>query len=234
MNNRSKVLNRIVISDRSEVLKESEVINRSIISNTTEEPDNTVLRHNLRIVSALLIAAAMALIMTGCASRSEKAQEYAEEDMQKGDYNDAILQLDKVIENADMDNSNDVSLMLEAYYLKADCYTRLGDTASAAQTLSEAIIADEANPDAIRTATDYLRLGLAYIGTENYSSAINAFTKGLEMDEISCEKELTHNLIACYEKVGDWNSAKNLIQSYVNKYPEDTEMVQEQQFLSTR
>ena len=194
--------------------------------------EKNIYRKYIAIIFAMISAVMM--LLSGCASKAVTAQEKAEEYIADGRYNDAIEQLETVISKADQSDPVESGMLIEAYYLEGDCYYRMGDRTKSDELYKKALNVDEAYPNAERTATDYLRIGMAYVGLEDYTSAMNAFNEGLSKSETACEKELMHNYIICAEKIGDWETAKNTLKIYVEKFPDDADMIKEQEFLSTR
>lgn len=79
-----------------------------------------------------------------------------------------------------------------------------------------------------------MRLGEIQMNKGNYSQALSYFTLALEMDDISNKQILMKNTIAAYEKTGDFESAKTLMEEYVKEYPEDDDAQREYEFLETR
>lgn len=79
-----------------------------------------------------------------------------------------------------------------------------------------------------------MRLGEIQMNKGNYSQALSYFTLALEMEDISNKQILMKNTIAAYEKTGDFESAKTLMEEYVKEYPEDDDAQREYEFLETR
>ena len=81
---------------------------------------------------------------------------------------------------------------------------------------------------------------------EDYSSALEAFSKGIdlsgekkdlddkEQDDADTVREMKFNEIVCYEKLLDWENAGKKAAEYVKDYPDDKEAQKEAAFLSTR
>ena len=47
-------------------------------------------------------------------------------------------------------------------------------------------------------------------------------------------QEMRYNEVVCYEKLADWENAKQNASEYLIEYPEDTAMEREAEFLETR
>ena len=58
------------------------------------------------------------------------------------------------------------------------------------------------------------------------------------MDHSDCsddmKQEIQFNVIVCYEKLEDWDSAKAKLEDYVTAYPDDEKAAKEAEFLKTR
>lgn len=82
----------------------------------------------------------------------------------------------------------------------------------------------------------YNILSLSYIELGDYDNALKSIVLGIEQlgnsDEL--EKQLRFNEVLCMEKTGDWQGAKAKATSYLQSYPDDTDMQQEIKFLETR
>ena len=57
---------------------------------------------------------------------------------------------------------------------------------------------------------------------------------GLEGNSAELEQEMKYNMIAAYEQIKDWESAKVILEEYVAEYPEDETAQKEREFLKTR
>ena len=71
---------------------------------------------------------------------------------------------------------------------------------------------------------------------ENYPEAIQFYVLGISDEKASDElkQEMEFNLIAAYEKQGEWELAKEKLAEYVEKYPDDEKAAKEALFLETR
>jgi tetratricopeptide (TPR) repeat protein len=87
------------------------------------------------------------------------------------------------------------------------------------------------NPD---SAIIYNQLGMCQIKQGDYDSAISSFELGLALDNKNFNQALEFNEITAYEYMGNFETAKSLMDSYRQKYPDDTEAEREYIFLSTR
>ena len=53
-------------------------------------------------------------------------------------------------------------------------------------------------------------------------------------DSAEMIQEMRYNEVVCYEKLADWENAKQKASEYLIEYPEDTAMEREAEFLETR
>ena len=86
------------------------------------------------------------------------------------------------------------------------------------------------------TATFCSFLGASYLETGAYNKALDTYEKGLACEDLTegLEQEIQFNLIAVYENMGKWDAAKKQIKQYIQKYPDDSRVDKEADFLETR
>ena len=68
----------------------------------------------------------------------------------------------------------------------------------------------------------------------DYSGALDAFSKGIDIGDPGMDQSLRFNQITAYEYLGDFGRAKTMMQDYLEAYPADEEAIRENQFLATR
>ncbi len=87
-----------------------------------------------------------------------------------------------------------------------------------------------------KTGTIYNLLGTSEMKLENYEDALKYYEEGLKAEGNSKElaQEMEYNSIVAYEKLEDWEKAKEKLNAYVEKYPDDAEASKEAEFLNTR
>ncbi len=56
----------------------------------------------------------------------------------------------------------------------------------------------------------------------------------MEGNSAELEQEMKYNMIAAYEQIKDWESAKVILEEYTAEYPEDETAQKEREFLKTR
>lgn len=134
------------------------------------------------------------------------------------DYDNAKKNLDKAIDK------NDKTALL---YL-AEVYNALGQVENA-QALLENYVKDNAgDSEALNT------LGMMQLNDGNYEDALKYFELGLKVKNAPNRQELLKNQIAAYEYMGDFESAKEKMKSYLKEYPNDESALREETFLKTR
>ena len=146
-------------------------------------------------------------------------------DAQKGtiyyyleDYENARIYLDGSLE------SGDASKLL----LLGQTYEKLGDMNYA--TVVYRTYLDKNAPD----AAIYNSLGMCLMKQAKYEEALTAFEAGIEIGETPHIQELKYNRIVACEYLGDFSKAKELMQEYVQTYPDDAKARREYEFLQTR
>ena len=79
-------------------------------------------------------------------------------------------------------------------------------------------------------------MGSCALQLEDGKSALSYFEKGLSASGVSDEmkKEMEYNVIVSYEKMQSWEKAKEKLNEYLKKYPDDKTAKKEAEFLETR
>ncbi len=77
-------------------------------------------------------------------------------------------------------------------------------------------------------------LAMCAIQGEDYSTALDYIGQGLALDETEGKQELYFNEIVAYEKMLDFETAKEKAREYIDRYPNDDAGKKEWEFLSTR
>lgn len=82
----------------------------------------------------------------------------------------------------------------------------------------------------------YQFLGSCSMKLEDYEGAADYYKKGIALGDSGSEsvQEMRFNLIAAYEKLGDYDSAKEELATYTTDYPDDEKAAKEAEFLETR
>lgn len=116
----------------------------------------------------------------------------------------------------------------KAYLYLAQAYEQLGDSQKAEETIAAYIQTGEAD--------SYGLYGIASMQMKNeaYALAIETLNSALTLDEIPNKQILMKTLAIAYEQNQDLLSAKNIMEAYVEAYPDDTQAQREYMFLKTR
>lgn len=80
----------------------------------------------------------------------------------------------------------------------------------------------------------YDQLGLCRLKMGEYEAALEAFKAGIEADDGTFAKSLEYNMAVAYEYTADFATARELLQAYIAKYPDDADAARELTFLATR
>lgn len=114
----------------------------------------------------------------------------------------------------------------EAMLLLGKVYLAMEDIASARAMYQEYV------DDSDVAAEAYNGLALCDIEQGNYDNALANIQKGLALADENAEKSLLFNEICIYEYLYDWPNARTKVAEYLAKYPDDEEVLREQQFLN--
>lgn len=136
-----------------------------------------------------------------------------------GQYEDARNSFEKA------SGSNDT---VEMILFLGKTYEALGDANYAASLYSNFL---EKHTDA---AEVYNQLGLCKIKAAEYSSALEAFEKGIAIEDNAVIQSLKYNEIVAYEYLTDYKKATVLMEAYLKVYPDDKKAIREYEFLKTR
>lgn len=135
-----------------------------------------------------------------------------------GDYEQARLLLDSSING----NDPDISMVL------GQAYEKLGELEYAATVYRTYLDSHDPN------AALYNSLGVCFMSQQKYNEAKEAFEKGVAIGNSDYLQELRFNLIVANEYLGEFSQAKNLMQEYLQYYPDDDAAKKENEFLQTR
>lgn len=104
----------------------------------------------------------------------------------------------------------------------------LGDYNYAINVYTTFIENDQSNPQV------YNRLGLCRMEQGDYQSALSAFQTGIAIENNDLMQTLKFNEIVTYERLGEFQKAAGLMESYLQMYPDDETAQREYVFLKTR
>lgn len=168
----------------------------------------------------VLLITVLCMTLMGCAKNpSEEGVKY----LKKGQYKEAEAFFEEAIKT-----ENNVG----------DAYRGIGLSKWEQGSYEEAKAAFESALEngTEKTGTLYNLLGNCEMRLDNVSGALNYYRLAIEAKDNSeaLAQEVKFNMIAAYEKQGDWESAKLKLREYVAEYPEDEEAQKESKFLETR
>lgn len=166
-----------------------------------------------------ILLIAIASMLLGCVSNIKTGITYLEEE----NYEEAVACFEKEI--AEKKNLG------EAYRGLGIAKYELGEYDMAVTSFEHAL---ENKSEA--TATIYSLMAASYLQMDNYESALDYYSKALEMKDCKEEmkKEILYNEIAIYQELGVWDTLKEKVAAYVERYPEDDRMDKTLEFLETR
>lgn len=178
-----------------------------------------MIRKIQKLISITLIFVLCVVTLCGCGSKVSDGLEALE----KENYDEAIAAFQEAIENQE-----DLG---EAYRGLGIAYWEKQDLDNAYDALKNALKNSEE-----QLGSTYNILASIDLQKENYETALNYIEKAGNCignsDELT--QELAHNEIVCYEHMGKWDKAKEKMEEYKNKYPDDESLAKDAEFLSTR
>ncbi len=135
-----------------------------------------------------------------------------------GDYQDAYIALEEAKEQGGA----------ESYLYLGRAYEATGDYNYAANVYNSYLSKNAGN------AEMYNQLGLCEMTRGDYQKALEAFQAGMQLENTTMMQTLSFNEIVAYEYMGDYDRARELIENYLNNYPDDVQAKREYDFLLTR
>lgn len=117
----------------------------------------------------------------------------------------------------------------EGLYWQAELYWEMGNK-DYALTLYQSYLTSEgaAHPDA------YAKVASYQVDQEQYDAALETLEAGIALGDSDVLQQLLSMRIAVYEYQRDWETAKSLMESYLESYPDDEDALREYEFLRTR
>ena len=116
----------------------------------------------------------------------------------------------------------------DATFFLANIYEKAGDHNYAMILLEEYIAGGNAS------AEGYLTVGRFHFEDGDYEDALDSLQAGIALGESGVLKSLLREEIACYEKLGDFVTAKQKAAEFLQIYPEDAMIQKEYEFLKSR
>ncbi|MBQ2901450.1 MAG: tetratricopeptide repeat protein [Agathobacter sp.] len=134
------------------------------------------------------------------------------------------------------ENKKALSLLEEAakgkekksFYYLAEIYSIMGDEASSQSNMKSYLESGETDSYTLfQIANDEL-------GKANFDMAISCLKSALELEKVPNKQIIMKTLVIAYEQKLDFASALEVMQKYVEAYPDDEEAKRELTFLETR
>ena len=170
-----------------------------------------------RVFPAVLL---LMILLTGCGKNPYKE---GMEPLDAGQYKEAEVNFKKAVEK-------EKNLADSCRGLGIACFEQK-DYEGARKALKQAL-----KEGTEKTGTIYNLLGACELELGNYEEALSCYEKGLEAEGNSkaLKQEMEFNVIVACEGMEDWEQAKEKLEEYIAKYPEDEEAEKEAEFLETR
>ena len=180
---------------------------------------NSMKKWNKSKYSLVMLLLAVMLATSGCTSIVKEGTELLEE----GNYTEAAEKFQESV-----DKGKDLG---EAWRGLGICYWEEEDYEKAEKAFGNAL-----QNGSEETATIFNMLGICALMTDKPEKAVYYFENGQEFPDAGQEllKEMSFNLIAAYEQVGDYQKAKEKLEVYLSLYPDDERALKEKEFLNTQ
>lgn len=173
-----------------------------------------------RIVNMSVLLLASFLLLAGCGRK-----EYRDgmEGLKNGEYEAAVSHLENAIEEKVNIGDSWRGIGLAKWELE--------DYEGASEALVLAL-----DNGAQKTGAIYNLLGACMLKLGDPAAAISYYEQGISQEDCADEmlKEMKFNVIAAYEKLEDWENAKEKLSEYTEEYPDDGQAAKEAEFLETR
>lgn len=135
------------------------------------------------------------------------------------DYSNAKKYLEEAADGGDQ----------EAVFWEAELYWQMGNEDYAVSLYQSYLTGDSPEHQSA-----YARVAAYQVRQKDYDSALSTLEKGISLGDGGSLQELLGNEIAVYEQMGDFETAKLKMESYLEQYSGDADAAREYIFLSTR
>lgn len=185
------------------------------------------------------IVLGIALTLSGVLSGCENNGKAAVEALEKGDYKEAEAQFKEMTEQKDKEKAAEGYRGLGITYYSQEQYEQAMEMFSAA-----------VENGVKETPQLYNLMGSCAMRLEDYEKALEYYKAGIALNDTSSDEEKTDknvqksdeemiremkfNEVVCYERLAQWEQAKEKVKEYLSEYPDDEKMMKESQFLETR
>jgi tetratricopeptide (TPR) repeat protein len=127
------------------------------------------------------------------------------------------------LESAAADGDN------EAVYWQAELYWQMGNEEYAVSLYQSYLEGEDPTQQSA-----YAKVAAYQMKQEDYDSALATLEAGIAMGDSGSLHELLGDEIAVYEQKGDFTTAKEKMETFLEQYPEDEDAAREYKFLKTR
>lgn len=134
------------------------------------------------------------------------------------DYDQSATDLKKALEKGEK----------QANFYLAQVYAQKGDEAASAAYF------EEYTKSGVAKSSELCVMAEALMGREDYETAKTYLEAAAAMPDATELQVIRKNTIICYENLGDFAKAKELMDSYVTDYPDDEDAKRDYTFLKTR
>lgn len=167
----------------------------------------------------LLVLVCMILTTCGCVSSAQEGAEL----LQQGQLEEAQAKFQESV--------NEGMELAESYRGLGLCYFEQEKYEEALTAFEQAL-----NEGTEQTATLYNLSGICALKMGDASHALYYFEQGQQFEDASEEllQEMAFNVIVCYEELDEYGLAKEAVDEYLMRYPDDRTALKEQEFLSTQ
>ena len=117
----------------------------------------------------------------------------------------------------------------EGIYWQAELYREMGNT-DYAITLYQSYLDGEE----VTHQEAYERVAAYQLAQGDYTGALDTLQAGISMGNGGCLQKLMASEITVYEQQGDFDTALQKMESYLESYPDDADAQREYTFLKTR
>ncbi len=174
----------------------------------------------MKKAGTIFLLLACCMILSGCGKMEYKT---GMEHLKSGEYEAAVEQFEKAIDEERNIGDSYCGIALAKWEMKD-----YEGTIEAFQSALE-------NGSEETGAIDNI-LGVCKMQLGDYKGALETYEKGIQKEDCTEEmlREMKFNIIAIYEKLEDWETAKAKLAEYVSEYPDDAQAAKEAEFFSTR
>lgn len=195
---------------------------------------------NMRLKRKTALAAAVCISAAGILSACANPQKEGTAALEAGNYEEALAQFQTAAESDDREKSAEGYRGLGMAYYESGEYTQALEAFQKAVDLGaketvqlyhlmsvcgmQAWTDQGEDESAYSSVLEYIQTGLALADSADSEEAPDA----------DMVREMKYNEIICYEKMADWESARQKAAEYLSEYPDDEAVQKEAEFLETR